>query len=37
VSWTPLLAGIVILGLLPGLMFHITDPAIHSVVAAFGK
>jgi NADH-quinone oxidoreductase subunit M len=37
VSWAPMLAGIVVLGLLPGLLFHVTDPAIGHVVAALGK
>ena len=37
VSWTPLLIGIVVLGLLPGLLFKITDPAVHVLTAAIGK
>jgi NADH-quinone oxidoreductase subunit M len=37
VAWTPLLAGIVVLGLLPNLLFKITDPAIQVVTAALGK
>ena len=32
-----MLAAIVVLGLLPGLLFDVTDPAIQSVVAALGK
>jgi NADH-quinone oxidoreductase subunit M len=36
-SWLPLLAAIVAFGLLPGLLFHVTDPAIHAVVATIGK
>jgi NADH-quinone oxidoreductase subunit M len=37
VAWMPLLAGIVALGLLPNLLFKITDPAIQVVTAALGK
>jgi NADH-quinone oxidoreductase subunit M len=33
VAWVPLLASIVVLGLLPGLLFKITDPAIQAVTA----
>jgi NADH-quinone oxidoreductase subunit M len=36
VSWVPLLAGIVALGLVPGLLFDVTDPAIQIVTKAFG-
>ena len=37
VAWAPLLVAIVVLGLLPGLLFDVTNPAIDHVVAAFGK
>ncbi|HUS61001.1 MAG TPA: proton-conducting transporter membrane subunit, partial [Acidimicrobiales bacterium] len=37
VSWVPLLAGIVVLGLVPGLLFKITDPAVQVLTAAIGK
>jgi NADH-quinone oxidoreductase subunit M len=33
VAWVPLLVGIVVLGILPGLLFKITDPAIQAVTA----
>ncbi len=37
-AWTPMLLGIVALGLYPGFIFHITDPAVsQSVAQAFGK
>jgi len=37
VAWYPLLAAIVALGILPGLLFRMTDPAIHTALAALGK
>jgi len=33
-SWTPLLAGIVLFGVLPGVLFNITDPAVNERVTA---
>ena len=33
-AWTPLLLGIVVLGVLPGLLFNVTDPAVHERVTA---
>src|SRR3954467_13455323 len=35
IAWTPLLIGIVALGILPGILFHVTDPAVQLTVAAF--
>ena len=35
-AWAPMLAGIVVFGLLPRLMFNVTDPAVHLVTKAFG-
>jgi len=37
VAWVPLLAAIVVLGILPNLLFKITDPAIQVVTSALGK
>jgi NADH-quinone oxidoreductase subunit M len=37
VAWVPLLAGIVVLGLIPGLLFRMTDPAVQVLTAAIGK
>jgi NADH-quinone oxidoreductase subunit M len=37
VAWVPLLAGIVVLGLIPALLFNITDPAVQVLTAAIGK
>jgi NADH-quinone oxidoreductase subunit M len=37
VAWTPLLVAIVVLGVLPGLLFDVTNPAIEAVVSAIGK
>jgi NADH-quinone oxidoreductase subunit M len=37
VAWVPMLAGIVVLGVLPNLLFKITDPAVQAVTAAIGK
>ena len=36
-AWTPLLVAIVALGVLPNLLFRITDPAVSTVVQVFGK
>ena len=36
-AWTPLLALIVVLGLFPGLLFNLTDGAVHTVTAAFSQ
>lgn len=35
-AWAPLLAGIVLFGLWPRLMFSVTDPAVHVLTKAFG-
>ena len=37
VSWAPLLAAIVVLGILPGLLFDVTNPAVDVVLSAIGK
>jgi NADH-quinone oxidoreductase subunit M len=37
VAWTPLLAAIVVLGIVPSLLFDIIDPAVTAVVAVAGK
>jgi NADH-quinone oxidoreductase subunit M len=37
VAWTPLLAAIVVLGIVPSLLFDIIDPAVNAVVAVAGK
>jgi len=37
VAWTPMLVAIVVFGIVPGLLFEITDPAIQVVTAAIGK
>ena len=42
VSWAPLLVLIVVIGVLPNLLFHITDPAVGTALhgvsqLAFGK
>ncbi len=36
IAWIPFLAGIVIFGLFPRLMFNVTDPAVHVLTKAFG-
>jgi NADH-quinone oxidoreductase subunit M len=37
ISWTPLIIGIIVLGLLPNLLFKVMDPAIvHTALKAFG-
>jgi NADH-quinone oxidoreductase subunit M len=33
-AWTPLLAGIVLFGVVPGLIFDITDPSVQATVQA---
>jgi NADH-quinone oxidoreductase subunit M len=35
IAWTPLLLGIVALGVYPNLLFHVTDGAVQTVSAAF--
>jgi NADH-quinone oxidoreductase subunit M len=37
VAWLPMLAGILVLGLVPNLLFKITDPAIQVLTSAIGK
>ncbi len=37
IAWTPMLVGIVILGVLPGLLFDLTDPAVKLALSAFGS
>jgi NADH-quinone oxidoreductase subunit M len=37
VAWIPMLIGIVVLGVAPGLIFHITDGAVSHSLAAFGR
>jgi NADH-quinone oxidoreductase subunit M len=37
VSWVPMLAGILVLGIVPNLLFKITDPAIQVLTSALGK
>ncbi|MEJ7764209.1 MAG: NADH-quinone oxidoreductase subunit M, partial [Acidimicrobiales bacterium] len=34
IAWAPLLAGIVLFGVLPGIMFDVTDPAVTERVTA---
>jgi NADH-quinone oxidoreductase subunit M len=35
IAWTPLLLGIIALGVYPNLLFHVTDGAVQTVSAAF--
>jgi NADH-quinone oxidoreductase subunit M len=35
ISWTPLLIGIVVFGLMPNLLFKIIDPAVQGVLTGF--
>jgi NADH-quinone oxidoreductase subunit M len=35
-AWTPMLVLIVVFGVFPGILFHVTDPAITSLVKVFG-
>jgi NADH-quinone oxidoreductase subunit M len=35
IAWTPMLVLIVALGIVPGVLFHVTDPAVNAAVAAF--
>ncbi len=37
IAWTPILASIVVLGILPGLLFNMTDGAVQSIVDAAGR
>jgi NADH-quinone oxidoreductase subunit M len=37
IAWLPMLAGILILGLFPGLLFKITDPAVQNLVSSVTK
>lgn len=36
VAWTPLLLGILVLGILPNLLFSVFDPAVQATLSAFG-
>jgi NADH-quinone oxidoreductase subunit M len=36
-AWVPLLVGIVVFGVVPGLIFDMVDPAVQSVTAAFSQ
>ena len=36
IAWTPLLVGIVLFGVMPGLIFDVTDPAVVGLLAAGG-
>jgi NADH-quinone oxidoreductase subunit M len=36
IAWTPLLIAIVVFGVLPGLIFDVTDPAVTAALSAFG-
>ena len=37
IAWTPLLIGIVVLGVVPSLMFKVMDPAVQQLTSVFGK
>lgn len=37
IAWTPMLLGIVVLGVLPGILFNLTDPAVKLALSAFGS
>ena len=37
IAWTPLLIGIVVLGVYPQLMFRVMDPAVTQLVEVFKK
>ena len=37
IAWAPILVGIVVLGVWPNLIFHITDDAVNSSLTALGK
>src|SRR3954469_15945596 len=37
IAWTPMLILIVVLGIVPGVLFHVTDPAVQLVADAIGK
>ena len=36
IAWAPLLVGIVLFGVMPGLIFNVTDPAVVGLLAAVG-
>ena len=36
VAWTPMIILIVVLGILPGIIMSVTNPAVEAVTAAFG-
>jgi NADH-quinone oxidoreductase subunit M len=36
-AWAPILVGIVVLGVWPNLIFHLTDDAVHSSLTALGR
>jgi NADH-quinone oxidoreductase subunit M len=36
IAWTPLLLGILVLGVLPNLLFSIFDPAVQITLNVFG-
>ena len=36
IAWVPLLIAIVVLGVAPGLIFDVTDPAVSAALSAFG-
>jgi NADH-quinone oxidoreductase subunit M len=36
IAWTPLLLGILVLGILPNLLFSVFDPAVQITLSAFG-
>ena len=36
IAWTPLLLGILVLGILPNLLFSLLDPAVQATLSAFG-
>jgi NADH-quinone oxidoreductase subunit M len=37
IAWAPILVGIVVLGVWPNLIFHLTDDAVHSSLTALGR
>jgi NADH-quinone oxidoreductase subunit M len=36
-AWAPILVGIVVLGVFPNLIFHVTEDAVHSSLTALGR
>jgi len=34
-AWLPMVAGVVVLGVLPNIIFHVTDPAVSQLVSVF--